>query len=91
MRDDPPPAWFAVDKVALYRQVGTAQVMADQMRQLVAVAAMPSVTLQVLPAVAHAANASGFIVADYRVRTPSTWLGGTVQRRQDRLVPASLV
>ncbi len=62
--DDPPAAWFLVDEMALYRKVGTAEVMAAQMRQLSVIAAMAKVTLQVLPAVAHPANASGFVIAD---------------------------
>jgi hypothetical protein len=45
-------------------RVGTADVMAAQVTRLRHAAAMPLVTLQVLPAVAHNANASGFIVAD---------------------------
>jgi len=61
---DPPLAFFVVDEIALYREVGSAQVMAEQMRHLTAVAAMPNVTLQVLPAVAHPATASGFVIAD---------------------------
>jgi len=64
MRDDPPSAWFLVDQLSLYRLVGSAEVMAAQMSHLAAVAAMPNVTLQVLPAVAHPANASEFIVTD---------------------------
>ena len=62
--DDPPAAWFVVDEMALYRKVGSAEVMAAQMHQMSAVAAMPKVTVQVLPAVAHPANASGFVIAD---------------------------
>lgn|SRR5487761_209032 len=38
--------------------------MAEQMRVIAAVAAMPNVTLQVLPAVAHPANPSELIVTD---------------------------
>jgi hypothetical protein len=38
--------------------------MTVQMRQLSAIAAMPNVTLQVLPAIAHPATASGFVLAD---------------------------
>jgi transcriptional regulator with XRE-family HTH domain len=57
-------SWFIVDEFALYRLVGSAETMAGQMRRLLEVAAMPNVTLQVLPAVAHPAGASGFIVAD---------------------------
>jgi transcriptional regulator with XRE-family HTH domain len=64
LRENPPTAWFVVDELSLYREVGSAQVMADQMRSLADVAAVPNVVVQVLPAVAHPAGASGFIVAD---------------------------
>jgi hypothetical protein len=37
--------------------------MAAQMRHLAAVAAMPNVTVTIMPAIAHPANASGFIIA----------------------------
>lgn len=63
-RETPPVMTFIVDEMALYRWVGPAQAMAGQMRQLHAVASMPLVTVQVLPAVAHPANASEFILAD---------------------------
>jgi hypothetical protein len=56
-------AWFVVDEMALYRQVGSPQVMAGQMRYLLEVAAMPKVTLTVMPAVVHPANESGFVIA----------------------------
>ncbi|HEY7264437.1 MAG TPA: helix-turn-helix transcriptional regulator [Trebonia sp.] len=62
-QDDPATVWFVVDELALYRCVGSGGVMAVQMRRLCDVAAMPLVTLQVLPAVAHCANASEFIIA----------------------------
>jgi Domain of unknown function (DUF5753)/Helix-turn-helix domain len=64
MRESPPLAWFVVDEMALYRLVGSPAVMAAQMRQLLAIAAMSNVTLQVLPAIAHPATASGFVLAD---------------------------
>ncbi|MCW2934330.1 MAG: putative transcriptional regulator, family [Actinomycetia bacterium] len=57
-------AWFIIDELCLYRAVGSAETMAAQLRRLREVAAMPTVTLQVLPAVAHCANASAFIIAD---------------------------
>jgi hypothetical protein len=63
-RAEPPAAWFLVDELSLYRQVGTAQGMADQLRRLLDVAAMPKITVQVVPAVAHPVNASGFLMAD---------------------------
>lgn len=64
MQENPPLAWFVIDQFALYRFVGSTEVMAAQMRQLCAVAALPNITLQVLPAIAHPATASGFVIAD---------------------------
>jgi transcriptional regulator with XRE-family HTH domain len=63
-REDPPNVWFVVDEVALYRYVVSPEVMAEQMRHLGDVASLPNVTMQVLPAVAHPANASELIIAD---------------------------
>lgn len=63
-RGNPPAAWFIIDELSLYRQVGTGQEMAAQLRHLLDVAAMSKVTVQVLPAVAHPVNASGFLMAD---------------------------
>jgi transcriptional regulator with XRE-family HTH domain len=76
--DDPPAAWFVVDEMSLYRRVGSAGVMAAQMRQLSAVAVMPAVTMQVLPAVAHPANASGFVIADDEAAYAEHVAGGYV-------------
>jgi transcriptional regulator with XRE-family HTH domain len=56
--------WFIVDELALYRRVGSPEVMSAQLRRLLDVSALPNVTLQVLPAIAHPANASGLVVAD---------------------------
>jgi len=63
-RDDPPKSWFLVDLLSLYRDIGSPAVMADQLRHLTEVASLPNITLQVLPAIAHPANASGFLLAD---------------------------
>jgi hypothetical protein len=49
--------------MALYRRVGSTGVMAAQMRHVATVAAMPNVTVTIMPAIAHPANASGFIIA----------------------------
>jgi transcriptional regulator with XRE-family HTH domain len=57
-------AWFIIDELSLYRLAGSAQVMAAQMCHLAGVAAMPNVTLQVLPAVANPGVTSGFVIAD---------------------------
>jgi len=64
MREDPPSACFIVDELSLYRCVGSAEVMAAQMRHLLDIAAMVRAIVQVLPAVAHPVNASGFLMAD---------------------------
>ena len=64
LRDSPPAACFVIDEMALYRLVGSPDIMAAQTRQLAAIAAMPDTTVQVLPAIAHPANASGFVIAD---------------------------
>jgi transcriptional regulator with XRE-family HTH domain len=77
-RADPPEAWFVVDELSLYREVGSAEVMADQMRKLSEVAAMPNVTMQVLPAVAHCAHASAFIIADNAAAYAEHVAGGYV-------------
>jgi len=63
-RADPPRACWVIDHTALYRCVGSPEIMAGQMRHLAATAAVPAVTVQVLPAAAHPATQSGFMVAD---------------------------
>jgi transcriptional regulator with XRE-family HTH domain len=75
--DDPPTACYIIDHAALYRLVGSPEVMVGQMRHLSAVAAMPNVTLQVLPAVAHPATQSGFLIADAAAYTEHV-VGGLV-------------
>jgi transcriptional regulator with XRE-family HTH domain len=77
-RDAPPKVTFIVDELALYRRIGTAEVMTAQMCALREAAALPLVTLQVLPAVAHNANASGFIMADDAAAYAEHVVGGYV-------------
>jgi hypothetical protein len=64
VREDPPSAWIIVDEMALYRLVGSPEVMAAQMCHLADVASRPNVTVTVMPPVLHPANESGFILAD---------------------------
>jgi hypothetical protein len=65
-REDPAPpmAWFLVDEAALHRRVGSAPIMADQLEHLLTVAALPNVTIQVVPNIAHAALTGGFAIAE---------------------------
>jgi transcriptional regulator with XRE-family HTH domain len=77
-RDDPARAWFVVDELCLYRLVGSPEIMATQLRRLCEVAAMSKATVQVLPAIAHNANASGFILADETAAYTEHVAGGFV-------------
>ena len=63
-RAQPPRVTILVDEHSLWRCVGSATVMAAQMSHLAAVAGMPNVTAQIMPAVAHAALASGYLLSD---------------------------
>lgn len=63
-RVEAPRVTLLVDEVALWRSVGSAPVMAEQMRHLAGVTAMPNVTVQVVPVLAHAAVASGYVLSD---------------------------
>jgi hypothetical protein len=76
-RPDPPASWFIVDELSLYRLVGGAEVMAAQLGRLRNVAAMPGVTVQVLPAVAHPATAGELIITDDAAYVESL-VGGAV-------------
>jgi hypothetical protein len=61
---EPPLSYFVIDELSLYRCVGSPEVMAAELRHLAEVAALPHVTMQILPAAQHPANASEFIVTD---------------------------
>jgi transcriptional regulator with XRE-family HTH domain len=63
-RDDPPTAWFLADEAAFRRRVGSPEVMAAQMAHLAAVAKLPKITIQVVPAIAHAGLLGGFSLTE---------------------------
>jgi transcriptional regulator with XRE-family HTH domain len=71
-------AWFVVDEVSLYRFVGSTETMAEQLGHLGDVARLPAITLQVLPAVAHPANAGELIIADDVAAFTEHHVGGFV-------------
>jgi Domain of unknown function (DUF5753) len=75
-REHPLMVTLLVDEPALCRLVGTAETMAEQCRHLLDVAAMPTVTMQVMPAIGHASNAGGFVLADDAVYAESVVSGG---------------
>jgi hypothetical protein len=58
------PALFLIDQLALYRLVGSIEIMAAQRRHLVLMASRPRVTIQVVPAVAVPSVAHGISLTD---------------------------
>ena len=60
----PPKVLFLVDEAALRRRTGSALIMADQLERLLAVAALPNVTIQVVPNVMHGEVSGGFALAE---------------------------
>ena len=89
-RSDPPAVRFIVDELALYRRVGDAEVMVEQLRHVAEVASLPHVTLQVLPAAAHPATASGFLVADDAAYVEHVLGGGVYTEKQTITILAVL-
>lgn len=60
----PPMVLFLLDEAALRRRTGSALIMADQLDRLLTVAALPNVTVQVVPNVMHAETTGGFALAE---------------------------
>jgi transcriptional regulator with XRE-family HTH domain len=48
-RESPPHFWSLVDESSLRRRVGSGQIMRDQLKGMVELAAIPNITLQVVP------------------------------------------
>jgi transcriptional regulator with XRE-family HTH domain len=65
--------WAILDEPVLHRLVGGFHVMRDQLQQMVEAAALPNVTIQVIPftAGAHPAMESSFDILEFRGATPS--------------------
>jgi transcriptional regulator with XRE-family HTH domain len=82
-KDDPPAVTCIVDHAALYRLVGSPEIMAAQVRRLLEVAAMPHVKVQVLPAIAHPATASELIIADNSAVYAEHLAGGGVYTEEE--------
>lgn len=67
-REQPPDLWFVIDEAALQRMVGGPEIMRNQIRYLVEMAARSPITIQVLPnsAGAHPAMSGGsFVLLDF--------------------------
>jgi len=78
-RDDPPHIWFVVDEMALYRRVGSPEIMAEQLRHLTEVGRANHVTMTVMPPVEHCSHESEFIIADNAVYAEHVIQGGVYQ------------
>ncbi|MCL2583268.1 MAG: helix-turn-helix transcriptional regulator [Streptosporangiales bacterium] len=89
-RDEPPHVLFIVDEPALYRRVGSAGIMARQLAHLLEVAALPHVTLQVMPAMEHCLNASGLVIADERATYAENVASGFVYTDEQTVSTFSL-
>jgi hypothetical protein len=66
-KDDPLKLWTIVDEAVLHREVGGAEVMADQLRNLLDLTRQPHITFQVLPYAvgAHPGMHGAFAVMDF--------------------------
>jgi transcriptional regulator with XRE-family HTH domain len=85
---------YVLDQSALYRLVGSPEIMAAQLRHLLEVAAMPNVVLQVMPEVAHNVMEAAYVLADDAVWSENLVSGavytdpeivGSVATRHDNL------
>jgi transcriptional regulator with XRE-family HTH domain len=63
-REEPPHIWCVIDEAALRRRVGGSDVIREQLHHVVELAALPHVTVQVLPfsTGAHAAAVGSFAI-----------------------------
>lgn len=67
---------YVLDQSALYRLVGSPEIMTAQLRYLLDVAARPNVVLQVMPEMAHVALAASYALADDAVWSEHVVSGG---------------
>jgi transcriptional regulator with XRE-family HTH domain len=67
---------YVLDQSALYRLVGSPELMAAQLGHLLDTAALPNVVLQVMPEVAHNALEAGYALADDAVWSEHVVSGG---------------
>jgi len=77
LRDGGPTVVLLVDQVALYRATGSAEIMAVQCQRLTEVAALETVTVQVVPPVAHPLTTASAIITEEAAYTENA-LGGSV-------------
>jgi transcriptional regulator with XRE-family HTH domain len=92
LRDDGPTVGLLVDMPALYRAVGSAEIMAEQCARLTEVASLDAVTLQVVPPVRIPLATVSLILADNAAAYTENAVSGSVYtddetvRRLQRLI-----
>jgi transcriptional regulator with XRE-family HTH domain len=91
-----PAVWALLDEDLLYREVGSPEVMCEQVINLVAVSELPNVTIQILPKAAggHRGLEGAFVIADF-IGAPSIvflddLLGGRVTENADDVAESAL-
>ena len=97
-RDEPARFSVVLDEAALHRLVGGRQVMAAQLAKILEVAALPNVTVQVLPydVGAHPAIESNFTILELPGPTPGVvfvegLIGSTYLERDDDLIRYQMI
>ena len=97
-RENPPRFSVVLDEAALHRVIGGRQVMAAQLAKILDMAALPNVTVQVLPyeVGAHPAVESNFTILQLPVPTPGVvfvegLIGSTYLERDDDLIRYQMI
>jgi len=97
-RENPPRFGVVLDEAALHRVIGGRQVMAAQLAKILDMAALPNVTVQVLPyeVGAHPAVESNFTILQLPVPTPGVvfvegLIGSTYLERDDDLIRYQMI
>jgi hypothetical protein len=75
-QEEPPLIWSLIDEAALYREVGTPEVMHGQLQHLVDLSRGPNVTIQVVPYSAgpHSGLLGAFVIAELDDSPPIAYL-----------------
>jgi transcriptional regulator with XRE-family HTH domain len=75
-REEPPLLWTLIDEAALYREVGTPEIMNRQLRYLAELSRRPNITIQVVPYSAgpHSGLLGAFVIAELDDTPPVAYL-----------------
>jgi transcriptional regulator with XRE-family HTH domain len=75
-REEPPLLWTLIDEAALYREVGSSEVMSRQLLHLVDLSRRPNITIQVVPYSAgpHSGLLGAFVIAEVDDSPPIAYL-----------------